>query len=252
MTGELEWNGRPVVFVPLGDGAVTVRVGEDIDPAVNDRVRLFAGAVEAAGLPGIMEAATGYHTATVWYDPVELYRGLDRVEKLLPAAARREFASLQEVVTALLADLWERLDGCAAEESRLLEIPVVYGGEAGPDLAEAAALCGMDAEEYVRIHSGAEYRVYMLGFVPGFPYLGGMPRELAVPRKDTPRVSVPEGSIAVGGGQTGVYPLAVPGGWRLIGRTPVKLFRPEAEEPCLLRAGDRIRFVPVRADGQPT
>lgn len=242
---ELMWQGRPVRFIPLGDGAVTLRVGDTIEPAVNDRMRLFAEAVESAGFPGLVEAVAGYHTVTVFYDAAVLFRGLDRLD----VANTADCGSLQEVVCLLLAKLWEQLQEGGGSGARVVELPVAYGGAAGPDLEEAADLCGYRAEEYIRLHSSVLYRVYMIGFVPGFPYLGGLPKELAVPRKDTPRVSIPAGSVAVGGGQTGVYPMSVPGGWRIIGRTDRVLFRPESEEPSLLRAGDRVRFVPVQ-DGR--
>jgi KipI family sensor histidine kinase inhibitor len=248
---ELQWEGQPVSFTPLGDSAVTVSVGARVDPWVNDRVRSFADMVAAISFPGYVEAVAGYHTATVYYDAFRLFRGLDRLEGLFPGLDAGRPESLQDFVCALLRHMWEKLDDGQPGESRLVEIPVLYGGEYGPDLEEASKSCGLEPEEYASIHSSAEYRVYMVGFVPGFPYLGGMPKEIAVPRKDTPRVSVPAGSVAVGGGQTGIYPLEVPGGWNVIGRTSLRLFRPEDSEPSLLRSGDRVRFVPkAAADAQ--
>lgn len=142
----------------------------------------------------------------------------------------------------------ERLSAQPAEtavESRLVEIPVCYGGADGPDLEEVARHTGLDPELVIQRHSAAEYRVYFLGFSPGFPYLGGMPAELATPRLPSPRKRVPAGSIAIGGLQTGVYPMESPGGWRLIGRTSLRLFDAAAEPPALLCLGDRVRFVPV-------
>jgi len=132
-------------------------------------------------------------------------------------------------------------------EPRAVEIPVAYGGEYGPDLETVAALTGHTPDEVVAIHSGAEYLVYFLGFSPGFPYLGGLPESIAAPRLETPRKRVPAGSVAIGGRQTGVYPMASPGGWRIIGRTPLRLFTPNADPPVLLRMGDRVRFVPAGA-----
>lgn len=133
----------------------------------------------------------------------------------------------------------------AADSGRLIEIPVCYGGAVGPDLADVARHTGLTPERVIELHSGAEYTVYFLGFSPGFPYLGGMPAELATPRLPAPRKYVPAGSVAIGGSQTGVYPMASPGGWRLIGRTGLRLFDPEAVPPALLRMGAHIRFVPV-------
>jgi KipI family sensor histidine kinase inhibitor len=128
---------------------------------------------------------------------------------------------------------------------REIVIPVVYGGADGPDLAEVARHAGMTADEVVAAHSGAAYDVFFLGFQPGFAYLGGLPPALATPRRDTPRVRVPAGSVGIGGAQTGIYPAASPGGWNLIGRTAVTLFDPHADAPALLAPGDRVRFVPA-------
>ena len=132
-----------------------------------------------------------------------------------------------------------------AAGGRLVEIPVRYGGVDGPDLEEVAHHTGLTPRRVVELHASAEYPVYFVGFAPGFPYLGGMPPELATPRLPAPRKRVPAGSVAIGGAQTGVYPLESPGGWRLIGRTPLRLFDPSADPPALLRMGDRVRFVPV-------
>jgi len=141
------------------------------------------------------------------------------------------------------AELFAEAAAAPVPEPRLVEIPVVYGGEYGPDLEGVAALTGLTPDEVVAIHSGAEYLVYFLGFSPGFPYLGGMPESIAAPRLETPRRRVPAGSVAIGGRQTGVYPMASPGGWRIIGRTPLRLFDLAADPPVLLQMGDRVRFV---------
>ncbi|ORM73224.1 hypothetical protein HA48_10680 [Pantoea wallisii] len=130
--------------------------------------------------------------------------------------------------------------------SRLVEIPVVYGGEAGPDLAEVAERAGMTPKQVVELHSATDYVVYFIGFQPGFPYLGGLDERLHTPRRAEPRVVVPAGSVGIGGSQTGIYPLAAPGGWQLIGHTPLSLFDPDAQPPTLLRPGDSVRFVPQK------
>jgi len=142
-------------------------------------------------------------------------------------------------------DLFTKAAIAPVPAPRMVEIPVEYGGECGPDLEDVAALTGRAPDEVAALHSGAEYLVYFLGFSPGFPYLGGMPESIAVPRLETPRRRVPAGSVAIGGRQTGVYPLASPGGWRIIGRTSLRLFDPAADPPALLRMGDHVRFVPV-------
>jgi KipI family sensor histidine kinase inhibitor len=146
-------------------------------------------------------------------------------------------------------ELFAQAAAAPLPEPRMVEIPVVYGGEYGPDLEQVAALTGRAAEEVVTIHAGAEYLVYFLGFSPGFPYLGGMPESIAAPRLESPRRSVPAGSVAIGGRQTGVYPMASPGGWRIIGRTSLRLFDPAADPPVLLRMGDHVRFVPMAKGG---
>jgi KipI family sensor histidine kinase inhibitor len=146
-------------------------------------------------------------------------------------------------------ELFAQAAAAPLPEPRIVEIPVVYGGEYGPDLEQVAALTGRTAEEVVTIHAGAEYVVYFLGFSPGFPYLGGMPESIAAPRLETPRRSVPAGSVAIGGRQTGVYPMASPGGWRIIGRTALRLFDPAEDPPVLLRMGDHVRFVPMAKGG---
>ncbi len=143
------------------------------------------------------------------------------------------------------ADLFAQAASASIPEARTIEIPVAYGGEYGPDLESVAQLTGHTPEEVIAIHSGAEYLVYFLGFSPGFPYLGGLPESIAAPRLETPRTRVPAGSVAIGGAQTGVYPLTSPGGWRIIGRTSMRLFDPAADPPALLRMGDHIEFVPV-------
>jgi KipI family sensor histidine kinase inhibitor len=140
-------------------------------------------------------------------------------------------------------ELFAQTAALVRPEPRTIEIPVAYGGEYGPDLEAVAALTGHTPDQVVALHCGAEYLVYFLGFSPGFPYLGGMPESIAAPRLDTPRRQVPAGSVAIGGQQTGVYPMASPGGWRIIGRTPLRLFDPAADPPALLRMGDRVRFV---------
>lgn len=131
-------------------------------------------------------------------------------------------------------------------ESRFIEIPVVYGGAAGPDLAVVAAHCGLSEKQVVELHSSVEYVVWFLGFQPGFPYLGSLPEQLHTPRRAEPRLHVPAGSVGIGGPQTGVYPLATPGGWQLVGHTSLSLFDPERDEPILLRPGDSVRFVPQK------
>ncbi len=148
-------------------------------------------------------------------------------------------------VTERLQRWWEESEA-SVPASRDIVIPVTYGGEAGPDLAEVATHCRLTPAQVVALHSSINYLVYFIGFQPGFPYLGGLPAALHTPRRDEPRLTVPAGSVGIGGSQTGVYPLASPGGWQLIGRTHLPLFDPSSDDPVLLRPGDRVRFAPQK------
>ena len=216
--GEL---GEPT-FEPLGDGAVRVGFGTGIDTATNARVRQFCRALEREPVRGVTEWVPGYVTVAVYYQPWVVRYGAVRAALAARVGRRGEE---------------ELLPG------RVVEIPVRYGGEYGPDLEDVAAWHGVTVEEVVARHTGAAYGVYFLGFAPGFAYLGGLPEDLATPRLEKPRVSVPAGSVGIGGAQTGVYPLATPGGWRIIGRTSVLLYDVNREPPALLQAGDEVRFV---------
>jgi inhibitor of KinA len=187
----------------------------------------------------IVDAVPAYDTLTVVYDPV----------RLAGEAAVGEDAVLPYDLAA--AEVKRLLSGRIREETsgtRIIELPVCYGEGFGPDLAEAARRTGLSEDEFVRRHAEAEYTVVMIGFLPGFPYLTGLPPELAQPRKTSPRLRVPAGSVGIAGGQTGVYPFATPGGWQLIGLTTVRLFDPFRLEPSLLKAGDRLKFVPVEPE----
>jgi len=215
---------------PLGDRAILVILGERIDPGVNDQVHQLAALIRAAGTPGVTDLVPAYATLAVHYDPA--------------AWPGQPYQALREQ----LDRLWRSAGAAAPAEPRRVSIPVCYGGEFGPDLAEVAGHCAMTEAEVIARHSGAEYRVYMLGFAPGFAYLGGLDPAIAAPRRQTPRMKVPAGSVGIAGMQTGIYPLETPGGWQIIGRSPQRLFRPGQEDPCVLRPGDRLRFVPIDLD----
>ncbi len=210
-----------VQFLLSGDTALTVEFGREISEAVNTRIRAFRIALEQSGIPGIVETVPAYCSLMVHYDP-----GVIPYDALV-----RE-----------LRGLTGRLDRIPIPPSEVLEIPVLYGGEAGPDLGFVAQHAGKTEAEVVRIHTSADYLIYMLGFTPGFTYLGGMSGEIAAPRLETPRLSIPAGSVGIAGTQTGVYPIESPGGWRLIGRTPVRMYDPSRAVPILPKAGEYIRF----------
>ena len=203
----------------LGDAALLCELPPPATLAQQQQI--WALANEALQWPAVQEALPGMNNLTLMFDP-----------------ARIDAAELEMQVLAA----WPQL-AAAAIEGRTIEIPVAYGGEHGPDLADVAAHTGFTPAEVVRRHAAGEYVVYLLGFLPGFAFMGGLPPELATPRRAEPRVAVPARSVGIGGAQTGVYPLVSPGGWQLIGRTSLEMFDPAAAEPTLLRPGDRVRFV---------
>ncbi len=210
-------------IAPLAESALLVQMGDRIDEALVGRVLALADAIDAAELHGVVDVVPSYTTLMVVFDP-------ERADGDALAAAIRNLA----VTTST-----------QAPAGRVRAIPVAYGGELGPDLEDVAARAGMTPDEVVRRHSGARYRVACMGFAPGFGYLLGLPPELAMPRRATPRARVPAGSVALGGDQAAVYPLTTPGGWHVLGRTPLKLFDLAAPEPIFLQPGDEVRFEPI-------
>ena len=221
-------------FTPLGDLAVTITLGTAIDEATHRLVRAVTRAIMASDISGVTDIVPAFASVTVHYDPLRIRRtgGESPYEQLVSA-------------------LRERLDDLRVEdvpEPRLVEIPVCYGGSLGPDLTDLAEQHNLSTDDVVRLHSGALYLVYMVGFMPGFAYLGGLPERIATPRRASPRTAVPAGSVGIGGQQSGVYPLESPGGWNLIGRTPLRIFDITRDEQTLLAMGDRVRFVPITLD----
>lgn len=211
-------------IVPAGEAALLIEFDGEIGDAATDRVLRLTAALDGANLPGVIDRVPGYTTFLVLFDP--------------------------DIVDAdALSETLLRLDRDAASAplapGRLVTIPVAYGGEFGPDLEGLADRARLTEAEVIARHSGAAYRVACVGFVPGFAYLVGLPPELASPRRSSPRTRVPAGSVAIGGEQTGVYPFETPGGWHLIGRTPLRPFEPTRAEPALLQVGDHVRFEPI-------
>ena len=206
----------------LGETAVVLELEPPVTLATQKRIwRLTQRLGE---IPEVVEAIPGMNNITVVLrNPHSL--ALDAIERL---------------------QRWWEESEALEPESRYIEIPVVYGTAAGPDLGEVARHAGLTEKQVVELHSSIDYVVWFLGFQPGFPYLGGLPEQLATPRRDEPRLQVPAGSVGIGGAQTGIYPLATPGGWQMIGHTPLPLFDPERDEPVLLRPGDTVRFIPQK------
>ena len=213
-----------VRFLLTGDTSLTVEFGNEISEEINAKIRAFNIALAQSNIPGIVETVPTYRSLMVHYDPgVILYNPLvKRMEKLL-----------------------DQLDHIQIPPSDVLEIPVLYGGEEGPDLEFVAKHNNKTPEEVIKIHTSTEYLIYMLGFTPGLTYLGGMSDSIATPRLTTPRVKIPAGSVGIAGTQTGVYPIDSPGGWQLIGRTPVRMYDPDRETPILPEAGQYIKFYAI-------
>ena len=220
-------DGAEPTIRPLAESGVLVELGDAIDPTLTARVMALTAAIDAAALPGVVDVVPSYATILLAFDPT--VTDTDAV-----AAAVRRLAV-----------------GAGATEpapAPTVTVPVAYGGEHGPDLPGVAAHTGLEPAEVVARHAAASYRVACMGFAPGFAYLVGLPPELATPRRATPRTRVPAGSVGIGGAQTGIYPSETPGGWHLIGRTPVRLFDLERPEPFFLRPGDHVRFRPISAE----
>ncbi len=218
-------------IVPVGDQAVNIEFGNEISDAINDRVYAFADALTSLPPPWIRELVPTYRSLLVHYD-----------------AAKFDF----DTINAEMLELVQSNSSVASSATRraqlIYELPTVYGGEYGPDIESVAENAGLDTSEVIQIHSSIAYRVYMIGFSPGFPYLGGMDPRIATPRLATPRTRVPAGSVGIAEAQTGVYPNASPGGWQLIGRTPVPLFDQNRIPPAVLQPGHFVRFVPIAQD----
>ena len=215
------------LFLPAGDRALVVEMGDTISPEINRRVHDLMLSLESQDIAGVTDLVPTYRSLLVQYDPIQIsYSGLQ--------------GSIAEIETSL--------GGRLQEKTRVVHIPTLYWGEYAPDLEFVAEHTGLTTEEVIEAHSDAGYLVYMIGFTPGFPYLGGLSEVLDTPRLTTPRMETPAGSVGIAESQTGVYPVASPGGWRIIGRTPLRLFDPEREPPSLLAAGDHVRFIPMSGE----
>jgi len=215
----------PPRFRSMGDRSVLVELGDKISPDVNCRVQQLMQRIRDARLAGVREVAPGYRSLLVVFDPLAI-------------APDHLKARIQEIDAASAS--------AGPPPAKQVTVPVFYGGEYGPDLEAVAAHRGISADEVIRLHTGTIYRVYMIGFTPGYPYLGELPVELAVPRRSTPRTRVPKGSVGIAQRQTGIYPVESPGGWQIIGWTPIELFDPGRPLPSLLEMGDQVKFEAVR------
>ncbi|MCP4721862.1 MAG: 5-oxoprolinase subunit PxpB [Desulfobacteraceae bacterium] len=215
---------KKAVYRLAGDKGLLVEFGEGIDPKVNAKVRAMSIAMERQKPVGVSQIIPTYRSLLFIYDP-----GTTNPDKLCPA--------IEEVENSL-----ETLE---TKPPKIVEIPVCYGGEFGPDIKNVQKEHALTADQVIKLHSAPSYLIYMVGFTPGFPFLGGLDEKLFTPRLSTPRMHVPQGSVGIANNQTGMYPIASPGGWQIIGRTPLKLFAPDRAAPFLYKAGDKIKFVPI-------
>ena len=212
-------------IVPLGDSAVLVQLGDEIDLTVNQRVHSLSNLITASSINGIIETVPAYATLLVHYDPLIL-----------------SFAQIKNHLQIKISQAQEN----ETRKPRLIEVPVRYGGEHGVDLESVASHLHLSLEDIIRIHSEKTYTVYMMGFTPGYPYMGKLDDALIMPRLETPRTRVPAGTVAIEGSQTGIYSIESPGGWNLIGWTPLQLFNPKSETPFLFAPGDEVKFIEER------
>lgn len=217
-------NTGKVRFLSCGDSAVTVEFSKEISEETNRKIRFLASKIGSDGIKGVSESVPTFCSMTIYFDPFVISR--KKLEKKI----------------LKIIDSYKESSG---EKRRVFLIPVCYEGEYAPDMESVSKLTALSKEEIIKIHTSTDYLIYMLGFLPGFPYLGGMDKRIEAPRLDTPRTVIPAGAVGIGGKQTGIYPLASPGGWQLIGRTPVKVYDPERAEPIVYKAGDYIRFYSV-------
>lgn len=208
----------------MGDRGLLLELGDEISREINEKVRRMALAIQVEAIEGIIETIPTYRSLLIIYNPT-----------VLPT----------EDLKKRLRRIEEGLQQTPLPEPKVTRIPMVYGGIYGPDLEGVAKYLQIPPEEVIHLHCGQPYLIYMIGFMPGFPYMGELPEQLAVPRLKTPRLIVPKGSVAIAQRQTGIYSMESPGGWQILGRTPVELFDPEKDPPALLQMGDFVQFYPI-------
>ena len=225
-------------ITPLGDCAVLVRLtgNFEADPeSALEKVLTAQKTLAAAKIPGVIELAPAYTTVALFYDPIRAIEAGAPVEDIFSWFEQRIGDAISNAKNASAHSI----------PSTTVEIPVCYASEFAFDLDDVARRTDLEPNEVIALHSSTEYRVHCVGFTPGFPFLGGLPPKLAAPRRETPRTEIPAGSVGIGGKQTGIYPVKSPGGWNIIGRTPLRLFDPKRNPPVLVRAGDGVRFRPI-------
>lgn len=212
----------------ISETSVLIEFGNEINPETNKKIRILCEYLENNPFNGLVEYIPYFTSVSIIYDPLKI----------------NPFEKVREKLESILSSL----DFSSEYEEHIVEIPVCYGNEYGPDIEYVAKVNNISVNEVIEVHSKGKYLVYMIGFAPGFPYLGGMSEKIAAPRRNTPRTAVPKGSVGIAGMQTGIYPLETPGGWQIIGRTPIKLFDAESNERTLLKCGDIIKFYPISCE----
>ncbi|ABR34908.1 kinase A inhibitor [Clostridium beijerinckii] len=212
----------------ISETAALVEFGRKISEDINKKVRTFCTYLDEKPFYGMVEYVPAFTSVSVIYNPLDM-----------------KSESPYEVVKVILDNIISKLDFSLEDEEHIVEIPVCYGGEFGQDIEQVAKINNITVDEVIKIHSEGKYLVYMIGFAPGFPYLGGMSEKIAAPRRESPRIAIPAGSVGIAGMQTGVYPIETPGGWQLIGKTPLKLFDLKRNSKSLLKAGDIVKFYPI-------
>lgn len=216
---------KKIKFLPAGDTALVMEFGDTIEKEINASIANVVENLKKENVDGIVDILPTYRSILINYDPVKLT--FDELVKILNGLKTGDASNVSEYV-------------------RLVEIPTLYGGEYGPDIDFVAKHAGLSEKEVIKIHSGTDYLVYMMGFIPGFTYLGGLDERIATPRLKSPRLKIEPGSVGIASNQTGMYPLESPGGWQLIGRTPLKLYDETENPPVFIQAGDYIRYVPIK------
>lgn len=219
---------EPILYYPLGDSAVVIELGQLISEATHHHIIAICNFLEEYSFEGFMEYVPAFTTVTIFYDP--LLNDYKKVESLL-MEMMQEVNEEESIMATITVD-----------------IPVLYGGIQGADLSFVAKHAGISEAEVVKLHTATDYLVYMIGFAPGFPYLGGLNEKIACPRKEIPSPKIPAGSVGIAGLQTGIYPIETPGGWQIIGQTPLRLFDADRNPPALIKAGNKLRFVAITQD----
>lgn len=224
-------NKLDVGIFQISECAVLVEFGKEINKYINGKVRAFSSYLDGHPFKGMVEYIPAFTSVTIFYDPLKI-----------------NSKSPYERVHSMIMEILSNMTSSIEIKEKIVRIPVCYGGKLGPDIEYVAEHNKISVDEVIKIHSSGEYLVYMVGFAPGFPYLGGMSKRISSPRRKSPRTSIPAGTVGIAGMQTGVYPISTPGGWQLIGSTPEKLFRPDDNPPSLLSSGDIVKFYPISFD----